>query len=74
MNKEVSAVLEKKFEKYAEELKLLVDKKSVRGKPENGFPFGKDCAEVLDVAEGILASHGLMSFPRVTAGRVSRIR
>ncbi len=57
MNKEVSAVLEKKFEKYAEELKLLVDKKSVRGKPENGFPFGKDCAEVLDVAEGILASH-----------------
>ena len=61
MNNAVAALLEKNFEKYAEELKLLIDKKSVRTAPEGEYPFGRGCAEVLDTAEGILASHGLLS-------------
>lgn len=58
MNSEVSRLLEKNFEKYAEELKLLVDKKSVRTAPDGDFPFGRGCAEVLDEAEKLLALHG----------------
>lgn len=58
MNNAVAALLEKNFEKYAEELKLLIDKKSVRTAPEGEYPFGRGCAEVLDTAERILASHG----------------
>lgn len=58
MNAAVASLLEKNFEKYADELKTLIDKKSVRTAPEGAFPFGRDCAEVLDIAEGILASHG----------------
>ncbi len=58
MNTAVAALLEKNFEKYADELKRLVDKKSVRTAPEGDFPFGRGCAEALDEAEKILAGHG----------------
>lgn len=58
MNRDVCALLERNFESYERELKQLVDKKSVRTEPEGDFPFGRDCAEVLDEAEKILESHG----------------
>ena len=58
MNTAVAALLEKNFEKYADELKLLVDKKSVRTASDGEFPFGRGCAEVLDEAEKILKLHG----------------
>ena len=46
----IDAYLDQHWEEMVEAMKTLMRIPSVSGEPEGAYPFGKNCAEVLDTA------------------------
>ena len=55
----VQACVEAKKDELTEDLRTLVRVPSVKGEPEPGAPFGRECARALEVTKQIFASHGI---------------